>query len=190
MTRVFQEQFLGPLAYNLTCIVDLADISSFGQRTYVCLCPFGRACPDIFTFLAPGAAEKVKMGFHGVVWLSEGDFSLLFTETSNCCWFLKMLLLLVDYKSQMGLFNNFRLPWWWTIIKEVAMLFVILQLSNRGSLLFSTGIQSTKVTSVGTLQMSNNYSGAGTLDEVRTLRQVGLVPPTYWLCGNSFLCLL
>lgn len=59
------------------------------------------------------------------------------------------------------------------------MLFVILQLSNRGSLLFSTGIQSTKVTSVGTLQMSNNYSGAGTLDEVRTLRQVGLVPPTY-----------
>lgn len=129
---------LGPWCPVLPALQTLAPVRQH------CLSPFGRAGLDMLSFSAPGGAEGQRWGFMVLCDFQKGDFSLYFTETSSCCWFKMLLLLLVNYKSQIGLLNDFHLPCWWTTIKEVAMLFVTMQLSNRGSLLFTTGTQSTK----------------------------------------------
>ena len=59
---------------------------------------------------------------------------LLFTETSSHCWLLRTLWFLVNYRSQTGLFNDFYLPVDEPGSRMLQCLFVMLNLSNRGSL--------------------------------------------------------
>jgi len=59
---------------------------------------------------APGQQWRLNLGFLGLPEPQKEDILLLFTETSSRCWFLKTLWLLVNYRSQTGLFNDFYLP--------------------------------------------------------------------------------
>lgn len=70
-----------------------------------------------------GQQRRLRWIFAVLYDFQKWDFPFFFTETSNCCWFLKMLSVLDNYKSHIGLFNNLHLSCWWTIIKKVAMLF-------------------------------------------------------------------
>lgn len=128
MTRVFQKLTLTPLdrgyRFPFVLLAGLVQTRIASQHTRQ------QTRPD-------GAAWCVTF---------RRESSLFFIETSNCCWLLNMLLLLVNYKSQIDLFNDFPLHCWWTTIQEVAVLFVIRQLSNRALCLFTTGIQSAKAT--------------------------------------------
>lgn len=62
------------------------------------------------------------------------------------------------------------------------MLFVILQLSDSGSLLFTTATESTK----GEMMRVITPGYGGPWMGVQTLRQPVLGPPTNRLCSNSF----
>ena len=69
-----------------------------------------QAWSSVFTFSASGQQRRPSWGFLVLADSQKGDILLLSTETSNHCWFLGMLWLLVNYRSQIGLFDDFCLP--------------------------------------------------------------------------------
>lgn len=173
MTRVYQELTLTPL--------------DKGYRSpFVPLAGLAQTC------IASQHTRQQRRPRWGCIvgGFQKGDFPLFFIETSNCCWLLNMLLLLVNYKSQIGLFNDFHLPCRWTTIQEVAVLCVIQQLSNKGSLFFHhwNSVHKGYWLAWVLSRRAVTAQDQGSLDGVETLRQLELGPPTYWLGGSPFLC--
>lgn len=99
--HLFQKHLLAPLALTLPSIADLADFSTCHIFAFVL---YARAGSDTFTFSATQAAVEAETG------PPEGMTLFSFLTSPVAAGSSKIPLLLINYKSQIGPFNDFHSP--------------------------------------------------------------------------------